>query len=155
MTKKTTVASSRLTENVDLVVGDWSGDGHSITKTVGIKTNVTIEELRKAYQNGVKEVGVDLSEKVCRNYGDYRLSYDIFLKLIAFGELHDALFENYEEEIKALKTEEDFTESDYAYLDYERYAQLYLGIAKVGNPAIKYKFVESQSINIGGYGLFP
>lgn len=153
MTKKTT-APSRLTKPISLVLGDWSGDGHLITKTVHIKTNVTVDELDEAYQNGVKKVGIDLSEKVCRNYGDYRLPYDSFLKLIAFSELHDALFENYEEEIKAIKTEEDFTESDYNYLDYERYAKLYLGIARVGNPNIRYKFVENPSINIGGYGLF-
>lgn len=155
MAKRNSGTSSRSTKNITLVVGDWSGDGHSITKTIDIKTNVTTGELLEAYQAGVKKIGIDLSKQICSEYGDFRISYDQFLKLIAFSELYDVFSEECEEEIKAIKTQEDFTESDCNYLDYEKYAKLYLGVAKVGNPTIKYKFAtKTQRINIGGYGLF-
>ena len=56
--------SSDLKYRLNLIVGDWSHDGHGMTDSVGIRCNRTIAEVQKAYDAAVKLTGMDLSEEV-------------------------------------------------------------------------------------------
>lgn len=132
---------------ITLVVGDWSHDGHNMTQNFIIRCNLTVKELDKAYKAGVKKVKVDLTEDVARDYEDYVLSKADAQKFAKTGfEFTEKLFEPSEDE-------------DGAYnivFGCESFGALWLHIAKVGNPKLKWQEADEEraTINIGGYGLF-
>ena len=142
--------SGRLTKIFALVVGDWSGDGHEKTIKVLVKTNFTEDEIEKAYKKAVRIVGVDLTKDVCRNYDERRIPYDKFKELIKFDEIFE-LYEGISKEI----TEKDFKSDTWiSYVEPSHFADLYLAFCKIGNPDFRYKVINANNINVGGYGLF-
>ncbi len=139
MSKKTD-----LPHMINLVVGDWSHDGHSMTEQATIKCNLEKKDLEKAYEKGSKKVGFDLTEEVCADYEDMSMPAEIVEKLKAAG--IDAL--------EYAEKDEDEEDLSFAY-NWEAFVELWLRIARLGNPELKYEMSSSESpnINIGGYGL--
>lgn len=132
---------------VDLVVGDWSHDGHEKTNVVAVKINVTPNELRSAYENGTKEVGFDLTRDVAADYKDNVLSNERMKVLVANGY----------DEFTVERVEYDNDSSDYTgdyRLRVDSFVDVWLFIAKLGDPSLTYEIVNNDSVNIGGYGLF-
>ncbi len=130
---------------IQLVIGDWSGDGHEITRSVTAHSNIPADELKAAYDLGVKATGVDLTRDVCSDYRDSSLSAEVLAKLVAAGYAIPGM-EN-------LSGNEIF--DDTQYLDPEEFAGIWLFIARKGNPELRVDLVENDArINIGGYGLF-
>lgn len=128
------------THRIDLILGDWSGDGHGQSQTVIINSNLRKDELLTAYEAGTKLVGFDLINDVCEEYEDNRMKREYKTKLLDLG------FPDFYE---------DGLEEDTCYLDQELFAQIFLFICKLGNPSFEHEIVESDSfIHIGGYGLF-
>ena len=121
---------------IDLVVGDWSGDGHCQTATISIRSNLSKQELLYAYEKGQKISGIG---EICEEYEDTAVSKEVLETLFSLG-VPDDLF----------VIEED----DVAYISTDEYVFIYLFIAGLGTPHFKYEFVENDRINIGGYGLF-
>ena len=119
---------------VNLIVGDWSLDGHNQTSSVTIESNLSKSEIKEAYKAGTAIVGFDLSSKVCIEYEDYKISEEHLSKLEKCGIT---------------------VELDDGDLNAETFALIYLDIAKLGNPDSEFVIVSSKAaINIGGYGLF-
>jgi hypothetical protein len=129
---------------IRLVVGDWSTDGHSMAKEVSVLSNRRDRDLSKAYAKGVRVVGVDLTKDVCREYEDSSLPAEVLVKLTAAGY-----------QIPGVEHPETAICEDTEYLTPEEFAELWLFIARKGDPELRVEVVEGEpSINIGGYGLF-
>lgn len=58
---------------IELKLGDWSHDGHGITESIYISSNISTLKLKKAYKLGAKILGFDFSEIVARNYEDSKI----------------------------------------------------------------------------------
>lgn len=123
---------------IKLVVGDWSKDGHEKSEDIYIESNLSIKDLTKAYKKGVSIVGLDVQSEVAANYQDSNISKKDLDKLINAG--------------LEIELDED---GDEFYLDENSYSEIWLFVAKLGNPAFEYSFLEAEEqLNIGGYGLF-
>lgn len=130
---------------VQLVTGDPSADGHGKTETILVKTNLSAALLQKAYKKGSKVVGFDFNGNVATDYEDSVIPERYLDSLKHFNLLDEELAS-------------ELNEGDDYYLDGpEEFASIWLGIAKLGNPALEYEIVEpdyENQIEIGGYGLF-
>ncbi len=125
---------------ITLTLGDWSRDGHNISDTVCIESNIDAKELQKAYRAGVEKTNVDLTKDIARDYEDGILPEDAFQKLATFG-LKD-IFDKGIDDKKQLWT--------------DSFAEVWLFIAKQGNAEFAYSLVNrhTSDIKIGGYGLY-
>lgn len=123
---------------INLLLGDWSGDGHSITETVTIECNRNVETLKMAYERGVELTGINLTKDICSDYEDNKVSSEIIETLKVFG---------------MVDLPDTYDEDSYSFWT-DTYANTWLFIAKVGDPELEFKIVKNQSINIGGYGLY-
>jgi len=137
---------SELEHFITLTLGDWSHDGHSQTDVITVRCNVDKKDLEKAYKKGTKKLGFDLTEDVCADYEDMSASADVIEKLKTAGIKPEDFIEN---------EDEDDEGWSFAY-NVEAFASLWLRIAQLGDPDLKYELVETNpnNINIGGYGLF-
>lgn len=135
MTTKTT-----LDNVIVLTVGDWSGDGHNMTASRAIKTNLTPKELEKAFDKGVKKSGMDIT-CTCEDCEDSHISLDMWNYFHSRGIKGD-LADIYEDE-------------DRVIINVDTYFDIYLKTCEIGNPDFKYEITKDKNtINIGGYGLF-
>jgi hypothetical protein len=120
-------------------IGDWSKDGHNQSKRFLFQTSATREEIKKAYDKGVKILGVDIT-KYCSDYEDSSLpteQYDTYIES-GWGGLEDGF-----------ETDED------VHLYITDYLSLWLHTIKIGCDTISIEEINSEtSFNIGGYGLF-
>jgi hypothetical protein len=136
---------------ISLTLGDWSRDGHNQTDQIIIKSNRTTEQIKKAYKKGVKLVGFDFSEEVASEYEDNRIREEELEKLRTAG---------YTQELDDEYTKDELGEfadlAGTAALSSDTFAEIYLWIAKRGDPSFEYEVAVDHTcnINIGGYGLF-
>lgn len=129
---------------IKLVVGDYSRDGHEKSTDVYISCNLTAKEIEKAYKKGVKVVGLDVRENVASEYQDSYVLKEHYEKLKKAG---------YTEELEPY--DNDAETSTKFYINDDSFAEMFMFVAKVGNPDLEYELVEdSDSVNVGGYGLF-
>jgi len=127
---------------VDLIVGDWSSDGHGRTEKISIKSNLNKSQIQDAYKKGVEISGVNL-EQVCCEYEGTKVPREIYEKLTTAGMYNDDVFEN--------EIDED-GDGD-LYINAQDFAFIYLFLVELGNPTFRYKIIQPEKINIGGYGL--
>lgn len=119
---------------INLVVGDWSGDGHNITNTVTYECNFDKKTLELLYKRGVEKTGIDIT-KCCVDYQENSLDEETMAILSRLGLI-------------------DLDEQD-EYMWTDSFARLYMQIAEIGSEGeLEYKEVTNASINIGGYGLY-
>jgi hypothetical protein len=124
---------------IQLVMGDWSGDGHCQTETVYIRSNLSKEELKQAYLKGVDITGVHLTSGIARNYEDSIFPQDAVDSLVKFG----------------FKPSEFLGDDEDDWIVYtDGFYLIWLFIAKIGNPELEWEEAKSDSLEIGGYGLF-
>lgn len=148
---------------VDLVLGDWSNDGHGLTETITVRCNLTPQQLEDAYNAGVEQLGLDVEDDVARDYEDPFLYFDQWEKLAAKGmtlerlfahelkgEYASYLFDDATEFLKEPVDDEGFQ------IDEQAYVELWLFTASLGDPSLKWEVTEDDSphVRIGGYGLF-
>lgn len=134
--------------DIELVVGDWSKDGHNQSDNFMIKSNLNKKELEKAYKKGVKIIGFDLVKEACEQYEVTYLTNDQCTKLSNSGL---SIIDN-------LENGDVYTPGTDSVVHIwmpDEWVRLYLYFCKVGNPSFEYEFNENpQSIKIGGYGLY-
>ena len=109
-----------MNHQVELEIGDWSGDGHSQVRHRHIISNLTREEILNSYNKGVKVLGFDLMEYCC-DYEDSTIPLNFFSALVAHGM-----------DISGFDIELD--EEEVVFVDYESYSYIYLFIVKLGDP---------------------
>lgn len=126
---------------INLVVGDWSRDGHNQFDNVSINSNVDVKAIEKAYAKGTKIVGFDWSKEVAAKYEDNVIDAQKIETLKKFN--HPGLY-----------NEED--DGSAKLYDPDEFAQTYMFIACLGDPSIVWSFVEmtKHQIKIGGYGIY-
>ena len=139
---------------IELIIGDASGDGHSMTDTVVVMSNLTAKEAEKAYVAGAVKAGVDL-DKIAHEYEDASLYAEDAQKLIAVGldpnnyveeypikTLHNSTcspkkgYGCYCHNYKAVSWDDP---DAYAVMSAESFARLYLDLVKLVNPEFRYK----------------
>lgn len=122
---------------VNLIVGDWSDDGHGKTETYAIESNIERNEITHAYNKALKQnPKLNDFEQLCEGYEDSSIPEEFLDELKRLGYQAPAWME------KELRISRD------------EFVDIYLFIVKVGNPAFEYSKVRANEINIGGYGLF-
>jgi hypothetical protein len=128
---------------INLVLGDWSGDGHEKTASIMISTNLSRQEIVDAYAAGTLIVGFDFSHEVCCEYEDHVIPHEKINKLIELGLQWDVdMFD------AASSSDEE------CYLTHETYVLIYCFIVSLGREGFRYELCKNNDIHIGGYGLF-
>jgi hypothetical protein len=127
-----------------LTVGDWSGDGHEQSDNFYILSSLDKDSLAAAYKKGVEAIGFDLKKEL-DEYEEGVISSDKLRLLSKHGLLSDWGFD-----------EEKLSEDWELYHEIDTYAELWLRIAKVGDPQLEFELVEDNAptLHIGGYGIY-
>lgn len=135
----------KLPHTVDLVVGDWSQDGHCKTTTVTILSTHSRRALDEAYKLGVRVTGVDLTADVAQEYEDNIIPAAALEKLEAHGLDRKKVFDD-----------GGYGDDENRYdLWPDSFVDIWLFIAKVGDPDLRYRRTQKPAaIRIGGYGLY-
>lgn len=135
---------------LNLTVGDWSKDGHSITENFHIQSNLSAGDFQNALRKGYDII---FERDPAKNGNQFHLCEeyeDSFLK----KEDLDRISKHFDV-MKLLYDEEPYVNENGDVSIYsDDYVLISLEIAKVGNPYFRYKVVELPNIPIGGYGLF-
>lgn len=131
---------------ITLVVGDPSGDGHRETDTFTIKTNLSKQELTKAYEKGSKLLGFDFKEHICCEYEDSILPEEELNILLGKDLILKDIVDDY--------FLQKYKNSGILNLDSDSYTNIFLFIVKLGNSEFEYTYEKLPTIDIGGYGLF-
>lgn len=150
--------TAELKYQINLMIGDWSGDGHEKTSEIPIRSNLTADEILEAYMKGVVRLGVNLEADVCCGYEDDKLPIEVYRVFEAagfgvrewpLGWMGKPLSDSARKEL-----EDRVAKDENICLEDGTFAGLYLFTAKIGNPDFRYELVEYKSLCIGGYGLF-
>jgi len=123
----------------NIMSGDWSNDGHGMTQSIIIRSNLTKEQIEQAYKEGIEIIGFDFKEDYCREYEDDFLPNEIIEKLKLHG-----IYVNFESDNKG----------DGVHINPDEYTELYLKICQLGDSDFKYTIIKTPEVHIGGYGLF-
>ncbi len=139
---------------INLVIGDWSGDGHSMHQTITIESNLHVDEINKAYEKGCDILGIDFVDNICESYQDNLLSLEDWEKFSSCGLKLEDLFKH--NSYGSREATESLECGDDIPLDVRAFVQLYLFIIQQGNSEFRFKFPTKTKtdIKIGGYGLF-
>jgi hypothetical protein len=126
---------------IEIVVGDWSADGHGRTETVVITTDYTAKEVEKAFNAGVKKTGFNIQEH-CQEYEDNAVPNDLYDYFDAQGVEYANIRHDSDDGNQGIGSDD--------------YAKIWLKTCELGDPNFKYKVQSNyeNKVNIGGYGLF-
>jgi len=134
---------------IELVIGDWSGDGHEKTRRILLRTNLSSDEIINAYAEGTKVIGVDVMNEVAAEYEDSWLREDSWNKFVAAGIAEMGW------EVEGGPEHHWETGEAGLDLDTDSFLDLFLFTVLRGNPSFKYEEIQpSASLPVGGYGLF-
>jgi len=136
-------AGSDFPHRVNVSVGADASTGPGFYRSVSI-VNCTLssEQLSKAYRDGSAKLGFDLQKEICTTNYNCALSVDHFKKLVASG--IPVLDGDGEGEDPGLDFE----------LTLDSYRDIWLHIARLGNPSLVWSVAEFDALPIGGNGLF-
>eukprot|EP00040_Diaphanoeca_grandis_P032675 m.198650 g.198650 ORF g.198650 m.198650 type:complete len:137 (-) comp32702_c1_seq2:323-733(-) len=128
-------------------------DGHNMTHQDHFKSTHDSASVHEAYAKGVAICGCDIL-KQCTKFEDTHLSADLCKKLLNAGINFTDMFIEHARgadlSIEGLQCEEFG-----AYLHPESFIDIYLYIASLGEPTLKYERGDtSNELYRGGYGLF-
>lgn len=129
-----------------LTIGDWSGDGHSITDTYTFDSNVPVPEVEAAYKATCERLGTGLHgayrDAPCQEYEDSRLPQEWITKVGL----------DIEKYIYPDHPDED------PYVSGDELADLFVDFIVTHNPHISLQRVKLKSFNFGsgqiGYGCY-
>lgn len=129
---------------VTLMLGDVSGDGHDKTYTYTVEVNCSRADLLAAHEAGCKKLNVDFAD-LCSEYEDSTCPSEYIEALKPYDS--DRLLQN-------AIANQPITEDQEYYLWYDSFTIMFMLLAQAGNPELVWKFVETDRLDIGGYGLF-
>lgn len=138
---------------VQVVVGDWSNDGHGRTETFFIRSSLNGSELARAHAAGSSIVGFSLKDDVCTGYENSLITKAQLLKLQELGMTYETENRTDDEDLITTDYRDREIEPSF-YIGREDFFNFYLFIATLGNPEFKYELIKPGKVNIGGYGLF-
>lgn len=125
---------------VKLNLGDWSQDGHNLTKVVILEVNKTVKEIQDAYRKSCKDSGVELHE-LCSEYNDDVIDRETIEKLNNFGiDTLSWVYDSYEVD-----------NNDDVYFNILGFRDLILDFIKVSLPDLTYEIVKDDIPSINGF----
>ena len=124
---------------INIVVGDWSGDGHNVTSTFVMKSNFSREEMKAAYEIATEMVGFDITKHLCQEHEDWYISAELVEKFQGFG--------------ISLDLEEDFENDERFEMTPEDFVNLYIKLINLSAQGFEHEMIKGVDVNIGGYGL--
>ena len=128
---------------ITLIVGDKSHDGHGMTESIDVESNLSRAELLEAYSLGCEIVGFDLKKEVAREHQDCSLPEHMALRLREKGYTWEG-----DDDLDGLKL------SDISLYP-EWFVDIWMFIASLGNSKLSWSMSTANPIiGIGGYGLF-
>lgn len=133
---------------INLVVGDWSDDGHGKTSTYTYEVNIPQEDIQKYYTAGATPEQHKVINTIADDYEDTKLNDDHIKVLRELGYPVDSM-----------EWATDNQNDDEPYITEEEFVDLYWHIVGNGLPKdvnLIYSEIEpiNANINIGGYGFF-
>jgi hypothetical protein len=142
---------------INLILGDWSHDGHGSSETFTIESNLTYKEVEKALAAGEKLVDVVLDDMAAEYEYPY-VDYEDWEKLSAHGLTVKMLCDGdgYDEDWITGEVNNDIRNKEAVRLDEESFLNIFYFLVKKGNPEFQYKLIkdDSPTLKLGGYGLF-
>jgi hypothetical protein len=145
---------------IDLVVGDWSDDGHGKADHFLIETACDRVAVKSFYTAGTKALDFDLGS-YCQDFRDeegipFDIAKDAFEKLdLAFNA--DSIIKGGDDDFFYIG---DYNESPTVYPYPDAWARIWLSIAEYGAKVTGTEFVyaymlpDGGTIPIGGYGIY-
>jgi hypothetical protein len=142
---------------INLVLGDWSHDGHGLSETYTIQSNLTHKEIEKALAKGEKLAGVSLDD-IAAEYECPYLYYEDWENLSAHGFTVKMLCDNqtYDEDWITGEVNNDIRNKEVIGIHEEGFLNIFFFLVKMGNPEFEYKLLkdETPELKLGGYGLY-
>eukprot|EP00759_Apiculatamorpha_spiralis_P045053 PhF_6_TR4182/c0_g1_i3/m.5620 len=129
---------------ISLVVGDWSGDGHGQTHTIYVKCNCSSQDLQSAFQKGCTKLNFQFQKVIASEYEKSTIT-KAQVKLLLDGGVAYA---------KEILHCIELNRCDIYSLEMDSYINLWIEIAKIGEPSLIVSKSDVQTVVIGGYGLF-
>lgn len=137
----------------NIVLGDWSDDGHGKTKKILIESNFSHEDLQKAYLESHEKTNITFHNndgtkiKVCVDYEQSQLTVDIYEALAKF----DCPFDNLEiDGIGEASVTIDNCED--CYFNEHSYLNLLMWFISLSMPSdFTWKKVDDNIPNFNGY----
>lgn len=131
--------------------GDAYGDGHRHHDSATYEVNVEKStELWDAYNKGTNLIGFNLVDDVCAEYEENTLDEEkafLFKKALPNSSLTDFLD-------NGTSWDPMPNQNGSVSIEADTYLALFFEICKLGKPDLVYSCAISDSIDIGGYGLF-
>lgn len=118
---------------INLVVGDYSNDGHEKRETITIRSNKEADETKYAFDQENESVQL---EQYCSDYEDHKFPSSLIRKYVS-------------PELYTIDPTEEFVE-----IWPETFAEVWMGMARAGDPELVLSVEHVPEIYIGGYGLF-
>ena len=149
-----------------LVLGDWSDDGHGISEKILVKVNKTIEEVQNAYKNSCMLTGISFNhnDDFTNRRRDWRFAEKFH---VATGYENDTLTEECIEVLQQFECPEELLERAEDHL-YEAFIDLWFWFVSLSLPDLQYEKVTpepdptpvingfwNENLNVQfGYGLY-
>jgi hypothetical protein len=138
-----------MSDYINLIVGDDSGDGHSMTKTVTISTDRSSQEIEKLFELVSKKYSLD---NLCSEYEDNLVTNEHFERVYVNLGKDKAI------ELYGSPSDEDWDNPDnygiYNQIDHCQFIDIVIGLMNAEDPKANIKLADIPTIAIGGYGLF-
>lgn len=171
---------TQLQHIISIEIGDWSNDGHGISKIFTFKSNYSQPEIEVAYDAAIARGVPDISSQ-CEEYEDSSLTEEFALKWFELSkttmpeleQMNQFIFSRtfFSNEFRNLWYEYNATEEQVALavsekynldfqarnktLEDDEYVQIYLFIASTILLDLKYEKANPLTpIRSGGYGLY-
>jgi hypothetical protein len=128
--------------NITVVIGDWSNDGHGQTETYHLQSNYSIDKIKTLIKEFQSKFGFDPTDKYCCNY------QESYLTLNDIEELIPILGKDYFKYYNKIY--------DVYHLDTLTYTALVFDLLKTIDFEFEYEIIKDRTnrLTIGGYGLF-
>lgn len=124
---------------IELIVGDWGGDGHEKSKSYYIYSNLSKKDIDESLKLAKNKLTFDIRD-LCREYEDYGIQAKYASKLSEFN----FKFDN-----------DNIYDDGSVGLVPQTFVDIYLFSIKLGNDNFEYTLLKpDEIIHIGGYGLF-
>lgn len=138
--------------DVRMIVGDWSGDGHEKTENFSIVSNRSQQEIVAAHDKTIKSLKYDplsdldeyevqfLSKKSINCFVELGVTWESIgwdVPSPALGRSSDVIDQSINDDIGT-----------------EDVVALYMVLAAVSDPDLRYANRKSDYIHVGGYGIF-
>ena len=129
---------------VNLVLGDWSNDGHGKTEVRSFYCSHSAAEIKAAYAIAITNNRA--LKDIADDYEDAVLTDEHIDALTAISFPVDTM---------EWFGEDNQTDDESAYITKDEFVDLFWHLVKIGNSEITHTHVgDNITVNIGGYGFF-